>query len=137
MNDPLHTRPLDPLHTRPLDAQNMRPLLIVDDDENNRNLLSRRLRSAGYYVEVAKGGPEAIALMETVDMDLVLLDIMMPGMSGVEMLRILRSKRSASELPVIMVTALGETRDIVEALNLGANDYITKPVDMAVALARI
>jgi diguanylate cyclase (GGDEF)-like protein/PAS domain S-box-containing protein len=62
---------------------------------------------------------------------------MMPGMSGVELLRILRASRSTSELPVIMVTALSETKDIVEALNSGANDYITKPVDMAVALARI
>ena len=69
--------------------------------------------------------------------DLVLLDVMMPGMGGIETLRQLRQSRSVSELPVIMVTAKDSSEDVVEALDAGANDYVTKPVDFAVALARI
>ena len=122
---------------KPESARNKRPLLVVDDDENNRDMLSRRLRKAGYYVEVAASAGEALAQMEGAEMELLLLDNMMPGMSGTELLRLLRVTYSASDLPVIMVTAMSETKDIVEALNLGANDYITKPVDIAVALARI
>ncbi len=114
-----------------------RPLLVVDDDENNRDMLSRRLRKAGYEVEVADSAASAVDIMQHTPVELVLLDNMMPGMSGVDLLRKLRMTRSASDLPVIMVTAMNESKDIVEALNVGANDYVTKPVDMAVALARI
>ena len=71
------------------------------------------------------------------DFALVLLDIEMPRVSGLDVLRVIRQRRSASELPIIMVTARQESADIVEALNSGANDYVTKPVDMPVALARI
>ena len=69
--------------------------------------------------------------------DAVLLDVMMPGMSGLETLRRLRESRSVSDLPVIMVTAKDRTEDVVEALDLGANDYVTKPIDFPIALARI
>ncbi len=112
-------------------------LLLVDDEELNRDMLSRRLHHHGFRVDVATDGPGALEAVEALHPDLVLLDIMMPGMSGVEVLQALREKYAASELPVIMVTALKDSEKVVEALRLGANDYITKPVDFPVAVARI
>ena len=112
-------------------------LLVVDDNEANRDALSRRLRHRGYVVSVAADGAEALALVETLTLDLVLLDVEMPGISGLEVLSRIRAHRSDTELPVIMVTARTEGADIVEAFRLGANDYVTKPVDFPVALARI
>jgi diguanylate cyclase (GGDEF)-like protein/PAS domain S-box-containing protein len=112
-------------------------LLVVDDNENNRDVLSRRLQQKGYLVAVAADGAEALAQIEQGSYDLILLDVEMPGMSGLEVLTRLRVQRSQTQLPVIMVTARSEGADIVEAFGLGANDYLTKPVDFAVALARI
>ncbi len=112
-------------------------LLVVDDNENNRDVLSRRLRQKGFLVSVAADGAEALALIERDSYDLILLDVEMPGMSGLDVLTRLRVERSHTQLPVIMVTARSEGTDIVEAFGLGANDYVTKPVDFAVALARI
>ena len=112
-------------------------LLVVDDNEANRDALSRRLRNRGYVVSVAADGAEALALVYTLTLDLVLLDVEMPGISGLEVLSQIRAHRSDTELPVIMVTARTEGADIVEAFRLGANDYVTKPVDFPVALARI
>jgi diguanylate cyclase (GGDEF)-like protein/PAS domain S-box-containing protein len=112
-------------------------LLVVDDNEANRDALSRRLRHRGYVVTAAAGGPEALALADGDAFDLVLLDVEMPGMSGLEVLTRLRARRSRTQLPVIMVTARSEGADIVEAFRCGANDYVTKPVDFPVALARI
>ena len=112
-------------------------LLLVDDNEANRDALSRRLQQRGYRVTVASDGRGGLALAATGNYDLLLLDVEMPEMSGLEVLRCLRAERSDTELPVIMVTARTQGPDIVEAFRLGANDYITKPVDFPVALARI
>ncbi len=112
-------------------------LLLVDDEELNRDMLSRRLIHHGFQVDVASDGPSALKYIGAHRPDLVLLDIMMPGMSGVDLLQILRATYAPDQLPVIMVTALKESNHIVQALNIGANDYITKPVDFPVALARI
>jgi diguanylate cyclase (GGDEF)-like protein/PAS domain S-box-containing protein len=112
-------------------------LLVVDDAEANRDVLSRRLAARGYSVRQAAGGDEALALAAAHRFDLVLLDIEMPGISGLDVLTRLRESRSQVELPVIMVTARTEGATIVEAFRLGANDYVTKPVDFPVALARI
>ena len=112
-------------------------LLLVDDDAMNRDALSRRLTRTGYTVLTAENGADALAMISANRIDAVLLDVMMPGMSGIETLRSLRLSRSVSDLPVIMVTAKDGSDDIVEALDLGANDYVTKPIDYSVALARI
>jgi DNA-binding response OmpR family regulator len=112
-------------------------ILIVDDEEANLDLLSRRLCRAGYDVECAESGEVALKRVEGGSIDLVLLDQMMPGLSGLDVLRKLRSIYSSRQLPVIMVTALSESSRIAEALDLGANDYVTKPLDFQVALARI
>jgi diguanylate cyclase (GGDEF)-like protein/PAS domain S-box-containing protein len=112
-------------------------ILVVDDEELNLDMLSRRLRRNGFVVEVADGGRKAIQMIGQQPFDLILLDQMMPGMSGAEVLRELRATDSAKTLPIIMVTAVAESQKIAEAIGAGANDYITKPVDFPVALARI
>ena len=112
-------------------------LLVVDDIGDNRSILKRRFESRGFDVTEAESGHAAIELIESSAFDLVLLDVMMPGIDGLETLRRIRSRKSASALPVIMVTAKSESGNIVEALEQGANDYVTKPVDFAVALARV
>jgi diguanylate cyclase (GGDEF)-like protein len=112
-------------------------LLIVDDVRENREILRRRFERQGYRAVEASGGLEALALIAREDFDLVLLDMMMPDLSGMEVLSSIRERYTQGELPVIMVTAKSESEDIVGALNQGANDYITKPVDFAVALARV
>ena len=117
--------------------QSLATLLVVDDELLNRDALQRRLERVGYRVLAADSGPSALAIAAAQHVDLVLLDVMMPGMDGLETLRQLRRSRSVSELPVIMVTARDSTEAVVEALDAGANDYMTKPVDFAVAQARI
>ena len=112
-------------------------LLVVDDDEPSRDMLARRLRKRGHEVEVAESGRAALHKIESTRFDLVLLDFMMPGMTGIEVLERLRPTWSANELPVIMVTGKESSKDMVEAFRAGANDYVTKPVDLPVVLARI
>ena len=112
-------------------------LLVVDDIGDNRTILCRRFQRRGFEVVEADGGFAAIELIDREAFDVVLLDVMMPGIDGIETLRRIRSQKSPSELPVIMVTAKSESDNIVDALELGANDYVTKPVDFAVALARV
>jgi sigma-B regulation protein RsbU (phosphoserine phosphatase) len=112
-------------------------VLVVDDDGANRDMLSRRLERKGYAVTVAEDGRRAIELVGQRPFDLVLLDVLMPGLSGLEVLRQLRQSHAATELPVIMATALSESGDVVEALRLGANDFVSKPLDFPVVLARI
>ncbi len=112
-------------------------LLVVDDDALNREVLSRRLIRAGYEVLIAGSAREALDLLETRPIDLALFDVMMPEVSGLDALVEVRTRRSLYELPVIMVTANDASEDVVEALRLGANDYVTKPVDFPILLARV
>jgi diguanylate cyclase (GGDEF)-like protein/PAS domain S-box-containing protein len=112
-------------------------LLVVDDNELNRDALTRRLRQCGYTVQAAASATEALGLIDQIVFHLVLLDVEMPDMSGLELLQQLRTTKSRTELPVIMVTARSGGDDVVEALSLGANDYVTKPIDFQVAVARI
>jgi phosphoserine phosphatase RsbU/P len=112
-------------------------VLVVDDDANNRDLLSRRLRKVGYEAEVGQDGQHALALIGEHSFDVVLLDVMMPGLDGFEVLKIIREHHPATDLPVIMATAKDESEDVIHALGLGANDYVTKPLDFPVVVARI
>ncbi|MGH9350476.1 MAG: putative bifunctional diguanylate cyclase/phosphodiesterase [Vicinamibacterales bacterium] len=112
-------------------------LLLVDDNEMNRDMLSRRLERQGYAVTVAGRGARALDLLEHERFDLILLDIEMPDLSGLEVLKTVRLRYSPAQLPVIMVTARQHSQSVVEALGLGANDYVTKPIDFAVVVARI
>src|SRR5436309_11171416 len=112
-------------------------LLIVDDNEMNRDMLARRLARKGYEIALAENARQLLQRVEQEGVDLVLLDIEMPEISGLDALKTVRETYSQVELPVIMVTAKNQSEDIVRALDLGANDYVTKPIDFAVTLARI
>ncbi|MHC4997140.1 MAG: PP2C family protein-serine/threonine phosphatase [Planctomycetota bacterium] len=112
-------------------------ILVVDDDEMNRDMLSRRLERKGYAVSVACDGREALEHVDREPWDAVLLDIMMPVMDGIEALKILRQTHPPTELPVIMATAKAQSEDVAGALRQGANDYVTKPLDFQVVLARL
>src|SRR4029077_6625844 len=102
-----------------------------------RDMLARRLSRKGYEIELAEGARNLLERVKQNGVDLVLLDIEMPEISGLDALKTLRETYSAIELPVIMVTAKNQSDDIVRALDLGANDYLTKPIDFPVAVARI
>ena len=112
-------------------------LLVVDDNEMNRDMLSRRLRRKGYEVVCAEDGYKGLDAVGREHFDMVLLDIMMPGISGLDVLRQIREKFTHFELPVVMTTAKSDSSVVVEALKLGANDYVTKPIDFPVIMARI
>jgi diguanylate cyclase (GGDEF)-like protein/PAS domain S-box-containing protein len=112
-------------------------LLVVDDEEFNRDMLSRRLEIEGYSVLCASNGAEALQRISEHDFDAVLLDAMMPLQNGYEVLAEIRRTKCGIELPVIMVTAKSQNEDVVNAFEVGANDYITKPINFSVALARI
>src|ERR671922_729437 len=112
-------------------------LLIVDDNEMNRDMLARRLARNGYVVDVAENAQQLMQRAKQNVVDLVLLDIEMPDISGLQTLKALREDYSPIQLPIIMVTAKTQSEDIVKALHFGANDYLTKPIDLPVALARI
>ena len=112
-------------------------LLVVDDNELNRDMLSRRLIRKGYEVDVAVDGYDALEKIEAIGYDLILLDIMMPGLSGIDVLERLRQEHSITALPVIMATAKNDGATIVQTLQKGANDYVTKPLQFGEVLARV
>lgn len=112
-------------------------VLVVDDQEINRDLLARRLERDGYLVSDAEGGQQALSMIDAQAFDVVLLDIMMPGIDGIEVLSTLRQSRSSVDLPVIMVSAKQDSENVVESLCLGANDYVSKPVDYPILRARV
>jgi two-component system sensor histidine kinase/response regulator len=112
-------------------------VLVVDDNEDNRDMLSRRLKRQGYTVSVAENGYQALDMIGAEKFDLILLDIMMPGISGMDVLKTLRETYTVADLPVIMATAKDQSEDVVAALKMGANDYVTKPLDFPVVLARV
>lgn len=112
-------------------------LLIVDDDKMAGQLLAKRLTKLNFFCDFASNGNECFKYIKEKKYDCILLDIVMPDISGMEVLKKIREEQNNFELPVIMVTAKDEVSDIVEALRLGANDYLTKPVNMEIAVARI
>jgi diguanylate cyclase (GGDEF)-like protein len=112
-------------------------ILVVDDVDDNRIILARRFQRRNFDIVEADCGAKALELIDANSFDLVLLDVTMPDISGLEVLRRIRLAHTPASLPVIMVTANSQSSDIVEALEIGANDYVAKPVDFAVALARV
>jgi len=112
-------------------------LLIVDDLKDNRIILTRRFRARGYEIVEAEDGFEALDVLAREAFDAVILDVVMPGMDGFEVLRVIRQSHSAKDLPVIMATVMDGVRDVIQALREGANDYIVKPIDFAVVQARV
>lgn len=112
-------------------------LLVVDDNEMNRDMLSRRLLRQGHQVEMATNGREALDMIEAHKFDLVLLDIMMPEMNGYEVLEYIKTDPSLRHIPVIMITAVDEIESVVRCIELGADDYLPKPFNPILLKARI
>lgn len=115
-------------------ASNGNSILLIDDDAELGALLSDYLRREGFRLRVAANGDEGLALASSEEFRLVLLDIMLPGLDGFE---VLRSLRKTSELPVIMLTARGEDVDRIVGLEMGADDYLPKPFNARELVARI
>ena len=102
-------------------------VLVVDDDEDNTVIASTILRTHGYDVRVAPSGPVALKILEAEPIDLVLLDVMMPEMSGIEVLDRIKANPRLATLPVILVTAKSQDEDVLTGYKCGADYYITKP----------
>ncbi len=124
-----------PVKTQGDDQQGM--ILVVDDVEENRDVLVRRLQRQGHDTAVAAGGSEALSLLAASSFDLVLLDIMMPDMDGYETLRRIKADPVLHVIPVIMITALDEIDSVVRCLEMGAVDYLPKPFNPVLLRARI
>jgi class 3 adenylate cyclase/CheY-like chemotaxis protein len=112
-------------------------ILVVDDDEENRELLARRLTREGHRVLAAAGGLPALALLQDEPVDLVLLDVMMPDLDGPAVLERLKQDPERRHIPVLMISALDETASVVRSIELGAEDYLPKPCDAVLLRARI
>jgi two-component system phosphate regulon response regulator PhoB len=112
-------------------------ILIVEDDPDIAELLAVSFRKEGWQSLRAENGEKALALLEAGGLDLCVLDLMLPGMDGLAVLRSLRKKPQGSALPVIIASARGEESDVVAGLDLGADDYIAKPFSPKVLVARI
>ena len=112
-------------------------LLVVDDNEMNRDLLTRRLKRQGYRVTVAVDGRQALEILNREDFNLVLLDIMLPEMNGYQVLEQLKADQSLSHIPVIITTALDEADGKAKCIELGAEDYLTKPFNPVMLKSRI
>jgi len=112
-------------------------ILVVDDVEANRVLLQEILQLEGHQVSLASNGADAIRLVGEGDPDLVLLDVTMPGMDGLEVCRALRADPNSAVLPIILVTALADRQQRLEGIAAGANDYLTKPIDRTDLVLRV
>ena len=117
-----------------LDSKN---ILVVEDDLDIRELISFNLQNEGHQVFEAKDGEAGIDKVREKLPDLILLDLMLPGIQGLDVCRVIKSDQETKETPIIMVTALGQEEDIVKGLETGADDYITKPFSIKVLIARV
>ena len=117
-----------------LDSKN---ILVVEDDLDIRELISFNLQNEGHQVLEAKDGEAGIDKAREKLPDLILLDLMLPGIQGLDVCRVIKSDQETKETPIIMVTALGQEEDIVKGLETGADDYITKPFSIKVLIARV
>lgn len=110
-------------------SQEVQKVLVVDDNQDVRELIVHILNADGFHVYAAIDGENALAILNSNPVDLVLLDVMMPGMSGLEVLKEIRtgSNKKIREVPVMMITAMSSTDDVDQALAIGANSYVVKP----------
>lgn len=112
-------------------------ILIVDDEEDILELIRYNLEKEGYSITTATSGESAVRLAGSASFDLIVLDLMLPGIDGLEVAKKLRKKNQTENIPIIMLTAKGEESDILTGLELGADDYVTKPFSPKVLAARI
>ncbi len=121
----------------PIRAGGRGAILVVDDNEGNREMLARRLARQGYDARTSPGGREALEALRKDRADLVLLDVLMPGMDGYETLTRLKGDETLRDIPVLMISALDEIQSVVRCIELGAEDYLSKPFDPVLLQARI
>lgn len=112
-----------------------RHLLIIEDDPRVADFLSRGLKAEGYTIEVARTGPQGLELARQDGLALVILDLMLPDLNGLDLCQTLRAE--GGQVPILMLTAMSTTEDKVKGLRLGADDYLTKPFDFEELLARV
>jgi len=112
-------------------------ILVVDDEPDNFDVLEALLGNENYHLHYASGGSDAIAFLNVVQPDLILLDVMMPDMDGIEVCRQIKAMSQWEAVPIVMVTALSTKQDLAQCLNAGANDFITKPVNRLELIARV
>ncbi len=112
-------------------------ILVVEDDEDIQQLVGYNLIKAGFLVEYGDSGEQALEKIRHQSPDLMLLDLMLPGMDGTELCRIIRSDSRLSEIPIIMLTAKSEESDIISGLDHGADDYVTKPFSPKILISRV
>ncbi len=112
-------------------------ILIVDDNADNIEILGKMIENAGYYVYLAWNGGQALDTAHNVQPDLILLDIMMPGMDGFETCKKLRASDKTKDIPIIFITAKTDSSDVIEGFELGAVDYVTKPFNATELMARV
>lgn len=112
-------------------------VLVVDDDRLNRTLLSHSVKKAGYDVEMATGGQEALTMLSDSDFDIVLLDLLMPDMSGYEVLERMKGDETLRHIPVIVVSNMKEMTNVAECIELGAADHLSKPANPILLKARL
>jgi len=112
-------------------------ILIVEDDENIQQLVGYNLAKAGFHILYAENGEQALATVKREQPDMLVLDLMLPGLNGFEVCRILRKDPQTRSLPIIMLTAKSEENDVSAGLDLGADDYITKPFSPRILVSRI
>lgn len=112
-------------------------ILVVDDNEMNRDMMVRRLERYGYRIEACDNGREALEKMKQESFDLVLLDVMMPGMNGYEVLEAIKTDPVLRFTPVVMISAMGELDSVARCIELGAEDYLFKPFNPVLLKARV
>jgi adenylate cyclase len=135
VSDLLRTiRPVEPGEAGPRETGR---ILVVDDDASNRDLLARRLAREGHRTVEAHSGREALRILELEDVDLVLLDLVMPDMNGFQVLERLKADERLREVPVVMISGLRETDSVIRCIEAGAEDYLPKPFDPVLLRARI
>jgi len=113
------------------------PICVIEDEEDIREILTLQLKREGYETLTAETGEEGIRVVREKKPALVLLDLMLPGVDGLDVCRTLREGKDTKEIPIIMITARGEESDIITGLEMGADDYVTKPFSPRVVLSRI
>ena len=112
-------------------------ILVVDDEQDIQELVEYNLAKAGYEVSCVGSGEAALQAARTTPPDLIVLDLMLPGLDGLDCCRVLRSDPTTRNIPIVMLTAKGEDSDVVAGLELGADDYVTKPFSPRVLIARV